>query len=317
MRSETIPLLQLLQTRGVGLRAVSKVMDRLSSERLSLSDFIDLTPESIRDGYGLTYAQAASITENLSSAEGIAEVLDSRGIRTILRSDAEYPPRLKDALDGHAPPVLFAMNRPDLLQRRGVGFCGARDASSEAIRCADQLARALVEHDLLIVSGHAAGVDEATHFAALDAGGQTALVLPEGILQFRARKSIARMLTQDNSVIVSEFSPKLPWSVSNAMQRNRTICGLVHAMVVVEAGTTGGTWEAGLSALKLGVPLFVLDYSDPAPSAGGNPILIKRGGIPLPCRLGKEPDLSVLLRSLNLALKVSIPKTTGLFDHIA
>lgn len=170
---------------------------------------------------------------------------------------------------------------------------------------------------LLIVSGHAAGVDETTHFAALDAGGQTALVLPEGILQFRARKSLTPLMTEDNSVIVSEFSPKLPWSVSNAMQRNRTICGLVHAMVVVEAGTTGGTWEAGLSALKLGVPLFVLDYSDPAPSAGGNPGLIKKGGIPLPCRLGEEPDLSVLLRSLSLDLRVAKSGTAGLFDQFA
>ena len=75
---------------------------------------------------------------------------------------------------------------------------------------------------------------------------------------------MADLLTEANSVVVSEFPPKLPWSVGNAMQRNRTICGLVHAMIVIEAGTTGGTWAAGQAALELGVPLFVLDFPNPA-----------------------------------------------------
>jgi DNA processing protein len=170
---------------------------------------------------------------------------------------------------------------------------------------------------LLVVSGNAAGVDETAHRAALDADGHTALVLPEGILRFRPRSSIGEMLAGDNAVIVSEFSPKLPWSVQNAMQRNRTICGLVHALIVIEAGTSGGTWEAGQAALSLGVPLFVLDYADPAPSGKGNPLLLRKGGRPLPCRPGESPDLTLLLHSLDLTVPKAKSVQPTLFDHLA
>src|SRR5262249_15423980 len=151
-----------------------------------------------------------------------------------------------------------------------------------------------------VVSGHAQGVDETAHRAALAAGGQTVLVLPEGILRFRARASLAGYLSDDNAVVISEFPPKLPWSVGNAMQRNRTICGLVHALIVIEAGTSGGTWEAGQSALELGVPLLVLDFPNPAPSGLGNPLLLRQGGRPLPCHPAEPPDLSLLLEALEL-----------------
>ena len=123
-------------------------------------------------------------------------------------------------------------------------------------------------------------------------------------------------MTPKNSVVVSEFPPNLPWSVQNAMQRNRTICGLVNALIVIEAGTTGGTWEAGLSALRLGVPLFVLDYSDPAPSGMGNPALLRKGGQALPCRPGQPVDLASLVRALDLPLPAPLPTQPGLFDHL-
>ena len=256
MPSESILLLQLMQTKGIGPRSVSRVVDQLEQENLSLHDFIGLEPEDMAAHFGLREDQARSIQANEEPASRIAELLDDHGIRTILRPSPAYPERLKTILGDEAPPALFVAGAADLLRRRGVGFCGAREASEEAVRCADQVARALVKHELMVVSGHAAGVDETAHRAALEAGGTTALVLPEGILRFRPRPSIAGLLSDDNAVIVSEFPPKLPWAVANAMQRNRTICGLVHALIVIEAGTTGGTWEAGHAVASSWTPVI-------------------------------------------------------------
>ena len=61
------------------------------------------------------------------------------------------------------------------------------------------------------------------------------------------------------------------------MQRNRTVCGLSDALVVVEAGVSGGTFEAGKLALRLKMPLFVVDYAEPASSAAGNTYFLARG----------------------------------------
>jgi DNA processing protein len=316
MQNEVVCLLQLMQTKGVGPRSLARILDRLELENLPLSDFVGLESEELAVRFGLTEDQVRSIQTNEEVAERTAEMLEDQGVRVFVRTGPEYPVRVKTVLANQAPPVLFVMGPTGLLNRRGVGFCGARDASEQAIRCADQVARALVEHDLLVVSGHAAGVDETAHKAALNADGRTALVLPEGILRFRPRPSIAGALTEDNAVIISEFSPNLPWSVQNAMQRNRTICGLVSALIVIEAGTSGGTWEAGLEALRLGIPLFVLDYQDPAPSGMGNPQLLRRGGQPLPCQPGEPPDLTSLIRALALTPRNARAVQPTLFDHL-
>jgi DNA processing protein len=298
MATGTVQLLQIMQTKGIGPRALSRLLDRLENDELTLQDFLRLETDDLVARFGITQEQARSIQANEETAGQVAELLDEHGVRTLMRGSSLYPARLRTALGDKAPPVLFVAGSADLLQGRGVGFCGARDASDEALRCADQMARALAKQGLLVVSGHAPGVDETAHRAALEAGGATMFVLPEGILHFRPRASVADLMSPDRFVVVSEFPPRLPWSVANAMQRNRTICGLVQALIVVEAGTSGGTWEGGQEALKLGVPLFVLDFAEPAPSAQGNRLLIKKGGQALACRAGEPPDVGPLQDAL-------------------
>jgi DNA processing protein len=317
MVNDAIPLLQLMQTKGLGPRSIARLLGQLSEDHISLSEFVALPLTEIRAHSGFTDEQARDIRANQENAYALGERLERQGIRCALRGQLDYPQRLSATLADRAPPALFLAGNVDLIHRRGVGFCGARNASDEAIRCAGQIAHALVQHGLLVVSGHAKGIDETAHRAALEAGGQTALVLPEGILHFRSRPSLSELLSEDNFVAISEFPPKLPWSVANAMQRNRTICGLVHAMVVIEAGTSGGTWEAGLAALDLGIPLFILEYSSPSPSGLGNPLLLKKGGVPLPCHPGELPDITRLLQSLELPISKSGDVQHSLFDRLS
>lgn len=317
MVSEAIPLLQLMQTKGVGPRSIARVLDLLEQDQLSLHEFVELKPEEMAVRFGLKKDQAFSIQANEEIAAQMADLLDEQNIRTVMRGSSLYPSQLTEVLRDKAPPVLFVGGTLDLLKRRGVGLCGARDASDEALRCAEQIAHALAKEGLLVVSGHAQGVDETAHRAALEACGQTALVLPEGILNFRPRTSLADSLTEANSVVVSEFPPKLPWSISNAMQRNRTICGLVHGLIVIEAGSSGGTWEAGQAALELAVPLFVLDFPNPAPSGKGNPLLLRKGGQPIPCHPGEPPDLTFLLNALEMARRGTGLEQPTLFDKVA
>jgi len=66
------------------------------------------------------------------------------------------------------------------------------------------------------------------------------------------------------------------WSTANAMTRNHTICGLSDALVVVQAGISGGTFESGKFALRVRAPLFVADYAQPDVNAPGNPYFIHR-----------------------------------------
>jgi predicted Rossmann fold nucleotide-binding protein DprA/Smf involved in DNA uptake len=133
----------------------------------------------------------------------------------------------------------------------------------------------------VVVSGHAAGVDATAHRVALENGGSTIIVAPQGILDFKLRRELKQIAKPEQLLIISEFPPKARWNVGYAMQRNRTILALSNAMVLVEARTEGRTFEAGKQALQLKVPLFVIGFENPAQSASGNSYFLEQGAIPL------------------------------------
>ena len=56
MVTEAIPLLQLMQTKGIGPRAISRVVDLLARDDLSLGDFVGLAPDEMVDRLFEPYA---------------------------------------------------------------------------------------------------------------------------------------------------------------------------------------------------------------------------------------------------------------------
>ena len=129
MVSESIPLLQLMQTKGIGPRSVARVLDLLEQGEMSLHEFVAMAPAEMVGRFGLKTDQARSIQANEENAAQLAELLEMHNVRTALRGNSLYPERLRTVLGDKAPPVLFVAGTPELLHRRGVGFCGARDAS--------------------------------------------------------------------------------------------------------------------------------------------------------------------------------------------
>ena len=89
------------------------------------------------------------------------------------------------------------------------------------------------------------------------------------------------MVNSQNALVISEFQPNARWSTANAMTRNKTICALSSALIIVESGLEGGTFEAGNFALKLGARLFVAAYPSPSDNASGNQFFLERGAKPI------------------------------------
>jgi DNA processing protein len=77
---------------------------------------------------------------------------------------------LNDVEARYAPATLYLRGNVGLL-RRGprVAVIGSRRASAAGIRRAQVLAKTLVRHDMIVVSGLAAGIDRAAHDAAIEA----------------------------------------------------------------------------------------------------------------------------------------------------
>lgn len=216
---------------------------------------------------------------------------------TVEREDGLYPEKLSALLGKHAPDRLFLMGNLDLIGRHALSFCGARNASEKGIEAAALCARTAVKNHFVITSGNARGVDRATHREALECGGATILVLPEGMNHFRIAPELKDVWDWDRVLVISQFEPQTVWKSYHAMDRNKVIMALSCAMIVVEAGEKGGTRAAGEDALRLRIPLFAIDYGFDETIAPGNRVLIGKGAK----RLKKssktgEPNLSTLLR---------------------
>ena len=206
--------------------------------------------------------------------------IDRTPIRVDL-ADAQYPKRVKSIMGKSAPKHLDMVGNLDLLNLVSIGFCGSRKISEKGLEVIRDCAGQAAQSDVSVISGNAAGVDLEAHFKSLEEGGKTILVLPEGINHFRIKKDLRPVWDWERVLVISQFAPDEPWQVYRAMTRNQLLVALSKVMVVIEAGEKGGTMNAGETALKAKVPLFVAKYQDMSINARGNQILLDRGALTL------------------------------------
>lgn len=272
--------LKMFALKGVGPARVRRAMEAAEQAGLPADEVV------AQSGPGWAWeglfdeGQRAQLREHGEEVKRLAS-LHARGLVVLATSDPRYPRALLDNLGTSSPPMLFCLGDPTLLQRPGVGFCGSRKASPKGLETAADVAGQLASMDVVVTSGYAAGVDQAAHRAALEAGGSTIIVLPEGIEHFGVRAHLADVWDWARVAVISEFGPADPWTAARAMKRNQTILGLSQAMVLIEAGATGGSMAAGQAALKLHLPLFAPVYEGMPETAVGNRLLLERGAKPL------------------------------------
>lgn len=259
-----------MKIRGIGVTRTNKELLSYTQQLSSMWKLEDWLLSV------LTAEQKAEYYSQYEMVEGLKIKSLEVYFNTVL--DQSYPAMLKSLLKLNTPPVLSMIGNTQLLTNRKVGFSGSRKVSAKGVDvtrdCVEQLS---ASRDVSIVSGYAQGVDKEAHYTALKSGGSTIIVLPNGISSFYVRQELKDVWDWNRVLVISEYLPKDKWSVSRAMNRNNTIIGLSDSMVVVEAGLTGGSLDAGIRTLEDSKPLFVPVYSDYPESALGNRILLERG----------------------------------------
>ena len=271
----------LLDQPGFGPVGVNKIIERWAA--FNLLDF----ETTSGDLAILDKIDAQAYKRSVETWIERLEHLREQNVGFIPVYDNRYPTKMKDLLGRSAPPVLSYIGNPDLLSAAAIGFCGSRQASPNGLDVASRTAYMVAKAGAVVVSGYARGVDLEAHAASVNANGKTILVLAEGIAKFSFTKLKSKtkgFVNLDNVLVLSEFLPYDKWSVSRAMQRNKTIIALSKALIVIEAGARGGTIEAGKIALKMGRPVFAAYYGE-AGIAEGNRILIGMGAH----KFGKAP----------------------------
>lgn len=195
----------------------------------------------------------------------------------LLTWDSErYPPLLRDIPD--PPAALYVDGDPDVLWQPQVAMVGSRNPTAGGLDNARSFGRELAGQGLAIVSGLAAGIDAASHAAALDAGGSTVAVTGTGLdIVYPARNRGLAERIRARGALVSEFPLGTASAPGNFPRRNRIISGLSLGVLVVEASLNSGSLITARLAGEQGREVFALPGSIHNPMAKGCHRLIRQG----------------------------------------
>jgi len=206
----------------------------------------------------------------------------SSGVWIICRSDEDYPVRLKQHLKKQAPPILYGVGHPGLLQKGGLAVVGSRNVDNNGEQFTRLAVAACAKQGIPIVSGGARGVDQVAMLEGLHAGGTVVGALADSLLKSAVAKKYRDGIREQRLVLVSAFSPEAGFNVGNAMGRNKHIYALADFGLIISAEEgKGGTWAGATEELKRPDARHVFVRDEPT-APEGNRALLKLGAQPYP-----------------------------------
>ena len=208
--------------------------------------------------------------------------LEDKKIKIISFNSREYPPFLKEIPD--PPALLYYKGDISLMADKCFAIVGTRNYTEYGKEATMLFASELANAGLTIVSGLAKGIDGFCHKAVLDSGGKTIAVLGSGLDEENIYPSqnrfLAKEISNNRGLVISEFPVGTgPWK-QNFPQRNRIISGLSVGVLVIEAPEKSGALITANFALEQNRDVFAL----PGPIFSRNSLgpnnLIKLGAKP-------------------------------------
>lgn len=168
---------------------------------------------------------------------------------------------LTDIERKYSPEELFFVGKEELLyHKRRVSVVGSRNATKDGLVRAKIVSKALVDHDIIVVSGLAKGIDTVAHQTAIDNSGNTIAVLGTPLNKAYPRENSNLLeIIKRKHLAISQFPEGYPSLPKNFPIRNRTMALISDATIIIEAGEKSGTRHQGWEALRLGRELFILE----------------------------------------------------------
>lgn len=207
--------------------------------------------------------------------------LEQAGINVIARGESGFPRLLEEI---HQPPwVLFCRGvMPSECGRHFLSVVGSRKATPYGIEAARWFAGELAGAGLVIASGGAYGIDSAAHRSAMDAGGNTVVVLGCGpdVTYPRSNSALFRRATE-KGCLLSEYPPGVEPLKHHFPARTRLIAGISLGVLVVEASQTSGSLITADFALSQGRDVFAVPGSIFSKTSAGANRLIRNGAVPV------------------------------------
>jgi DNA processing protein len=259
--------LQLYRTENIGPIIFRQLVRRFGTARAVL----DALPAMAERGGKKDFRMLPPNYADSEIARG--EKIDARIIGWC---EPDYPEALAAIED--APPVITVRGPLNLINKRCIGVVGTRNASVNGCKMAGTLARELGEHNIVVASSLALGIDTAAHEASLATGtvavvaGGVDIVYPQENKDLYNRIAAQGCILSDMPLGIEPFSKLCP-------RRNRLISGLSLGIVVVEAAMKSGSLITARMALDQGREVFAVPGSPLDPRCTGANDLIRQGAV--------------------------------------
>ena len=263
--ADQIARLRLSRSEKIGPITYFQLLARFGSAEAALAAI----PELAARGGGRAPGLASA-----AEAEREIEQVGRLGARHLFLGQGPYPALLAEIET--APPALIVKGETSLLERRAVAMVGARNASAAACRFARQLAHALGDAGVVIVSGLARGIDSAAHDGSLETG--TVAVIAGGIdIVYPPENEGRQQAIAERGLLVAEQPPGIEPRARHFPYRNRIIAGMTQGTIVVEAAPKSGSLITARCAADYGREVMAVPGSPLDPRAQGCNLLIREG----------------------------------------
>ncbi len=212
--------------------------------------------------------------KTLKTAEEQINIAEKTNTQLLFYTSPNYPQRLKLLHD--APVLLFWQGTSNLNHPRTIGIVGTRNASEYGKTMCDTIINEINQHNPLIISGLAYGIDIAAHKAALKHGIETVGVMGNGLQKIYPHlhtKTAEQMKEQGG--LLTEYGFGTEPAAAHFPNRNRIIAGLSDVLIVVETSSKGGTLITVEIALEYKKPILAVPGNTNVKTSEGCNQLIK------------------------------------------
>ena len=192
------------------------------------------------DGIGTIAANSIKDFTDFKVCEDEINFIEKNKITPLFISDKQYPQRLLNCYD--SPTLLYYKGNADLNTTKIVSVVGTRNNSDYGKTVCENLMQDLSDHNVLVISGLAFGIDSIAHKAALKNKLKTVGVVAHGLDKIypAQNKSLAKEMLSQGGLLTDFMSGTNP-DRQNFPRRNRIVAGICDALVVVESSKKGGS----------------------------------------------------------------------------
>lgn len=162
---------------------------------------------------------------------------------------------------------------------------GSRHYSDYGRQVVDELISGLRGYNIGIVSGLALGIDSLAHEAALKNNLYTLSIpgsgLDDEVIYPARHRPLARRILESGGGLLSEFDPTFKATTWSFPQRNRLVCGIAEATLVIEAAEQSGSLITARMATDYNRELLVVPGNIFSANSKGTHQFLKLGATPV------------------------------------